>query len=257
MRRRQFLALGLAGLLPGCGSDGSTPASPETDPPTVTPVPTLTPYPPETETPSPMPTVSVPSVEVSGSPTPTPTVPALAQHILSVRGSDDRTIDGVDLEDGLTIVDATHAGTNNFIVKAVNTQNDGIGALFVNAAGDFDGAAAALLTEGTYRLEIIADGEWTVDLRQPRSVTGETPPFALAENGPDVFGPFEFSEGTYTATGRLNGDQNFIVEVIAPRGDRSVIFNEIGAFEDTTTFQPPFIGFLEVTAYSEWTLEIK
>lgn len=88
-------------------------------------------------------------------------------------------------------------------------------------------------------------------------MTGKSPPFALAGDGPDVFGPFEFSNESYTVTGRHEGDQNFIVEVIAPRHDQSVIvFNEIGPFEDTTTFEPPFIGFVDVTAFSEWTLEV-
>ncbi|WP_459191802.1 hypothetical protein [Halosimplex sp. J119] len=158
---------------------------------------------------------------------------------------------------GLTIVEATHSGSQNFIVKLVPEEGE-FDTIVINHIGDYDGAAAELVDGGTYQLDVDADGDWDITLRQPRPQSGDSLPQSFDGDGPDVFGPFEFSGSSHTASGSHDGEQNFIVEVFPLEGiSPEVVFNEIGEFEGETTFRPADLGYVAVTADGSWTLEME
>ncbi|WP_049888684.1 hypothetical protein [Natronococcus occultus] len=91
----------------------------------------------------------------------------------SFSGSGATVDDGVEIEGGLTVVDASHSGESNFQVHFVGGEFDD---LFVNEIGSYDGETAALIDAGTYRLDVEADGDWSIEIRQPRASSGGQPP---------------------------------------------------------------------------------
>lgn len=173
----------------------------------------------------------------------------------SFSGSGQTVEEDINISGGLTVIEATHDGDSNF---QVTLQGDSeFGTNLINVIGSFDGAQAELVESGTYLLEINADGNWEVDVKQPRSNSGDSLPQTLSGQGPDVLGPFDFS-GTHIATGSHSGSSNFQVQVYPMEGlFGEVVFNEIGEFEGETTFSHNGIGWVDVNADGEWSLELE
>jgi hypothetical protein len=129
--------------------------------------------------------------------------------------------------------------------------------IFTNAIGQYSGETASLVDEGEYILDVDADGDWSITVRQPRAKSGESPPVSLSDSSNQVYGPFEF-EGTSVATGSHSGDSNFVVEVYPVNGIfQTVVFNEIGTFDGETTFNFNGVGYIAVQGNGEWSLSIK
>lgn len=172
-------------------------------------------------------------------------------------GSGTDVSDEFDLEGGFVIVEATHTGgESNFQIELVDENGD-MAALFVNEIGEFDGESGASPEAGSYVLDISADGEWEITLRQPRPTEGDSPPIEESGDGPSVIGPYEF-DGRIQATGSYDGQSNFIVEAypIDP-GFQELVFNEIDSFEGSNTFSMNGLGFVVVQASGSWTLEME
>jgi hypothetical protein len=160
----------------------------------------------------------------------------------------------IQINGGLTVVEATYSGESNF---QVSLEGGEFPTNFVNVIGDFDGAQAELVEEGTYILEINADGPWEVTLRQPRATSGESLPVSSSGSNPDVVGPVEFS-GTGVATGSHDGDSNFQVQILPAEGQFGEnVFNEIGEFDGETAYNFDGIGWVDINANGNWSLELE
>lgn len=162
--------------------------------------------------------------------------------------------EGVSIEGGLTVVDATHSGDSNFQVHLVDdTEYD---EMFVNEIGDYSGETADLIDGGEYLLDVEADGDWEIEVRQPRANTGDDLPQSLEGEGPTVVGPIEFGD-THIAEGMHSGDSNFQVHVYPQYGSYGeLVFNEIGEFEGETTFSHNEIGWVAIQADGGWELDL-
>lgn len=163
---------------------------------------------------------------------------------------------GIDLEGGLTVVDAMHTGgSSNFQVSLVNDgQYDDN---FVNAIGEYDGASADLIDADEYMLDVEADGDWEIEVRQPRATSGDALPQSLSGDGPIVAGPFEFS-GSHIATGSHSGESNFQATVYPAEGMFGEnVFNEIGDYDGETTFNFDGVGWVDVMADGDWSIEME
>ncbi|WP_222918902.1 hypothetical protein [Natrinema sp. SYSU A 869] len=160
------------------------------------------------------------------------------------------------LSDQLTIAAAQHTGERNFIVELV--PDDGsFEEILVNQIGRYAGATAALVGEGAYQLSVEADGDWEIELSQPRPDGGESLPFEWEGEGTNVYGPVAF-DGSHTIGAAHNGQRNFIVEIYPPHGDfPEIAVNEIGQYEGTTTFRHSGVGFIAVQADGNWTMRIE
>lgn len=169
-------------------------------------------------------------------------------------GSGEEVREGVDIEGGLTVVEATHSGESNFQVYLVGGEYD---ILFVNEIGSYDGETAELVEEGEYIMDISADGSWEITVRQPRSGDGETLPVSYSGNGPNVVGPVRF-DGSGIASGSHDGESNFQVTIYPMTGSfGELVFNEIGSFEGEATYTADGIGWIEVVADGNWDIELE
>ncbi|WP_423995940.1 hypothetical protein [Halorubrum trapanicum] len=178
-----------------------------------------------------------------------------APETQSFSGSGQEVRQGISIQGGLTVVRATHSGESNFQVSLANDSefNDN----FINVIGDFDGAQADLIKEGEYILEVNADGNWEIDLEQPRSGEGESLPTSFSGSSPDVVGPVQFG-GTGVAIGEHDGESNFQVQIYPMTGSfGEVVFNEIGSFEGETTYSFDTIGWVDINADGNWSVELE
>lgn len=174
-------------------------------------------------------------------------------------GSGQEVRQNIELEEGLTVIEATHSGASNFqVALADGSQFDDY---FINVIGEFDGAQAELIDGGSYILDVNADGDWEITVTQPRAVVGELLPHSYEGSGPDVVGPIDVPidyEGSPVATATHDGESNFQVQILPPRGSfPEIIFNEIGEFDGSTTFSYSGVGWVDINADGNWTLELE
>lgn len=162
----------------------------------------------------------------------------------------------INIDGGLTVIDAAHSGSSNFQVHLASSTDDRC-ELFVNEIGAYTGENARFLEPGAYFLEVEADGDWWLEVRQPRSASGAELPQSLHDDKPRVVGPFEF-DGSHTATCSHRGDRNVQV-LLLPAESRSgeFVVDEIGPYAGEQRFDYTGIGYIGVEAYDEWTLELE
>lgn len=173
----------------------------------------------------------------------------------SFSGSGQSVEDGVEIEGGLTVIEASHSGESNFQVSLVDGSE--FSDSFINVIGDFDGSQADLIDGGEYLLDVNADGSWNINVYQPRAGSGDVLPESLSGSGPDVIGPIEF-EGTHIASGSHSGESNFQAQVYPMEGRfAETLFNEIGEFDGETTFSYDGVGWVDVNADGSWQINIE
>ncbi|QCC60778.1 hypothetical protein NP511_02215 [Natrinema thermotolerans] len=174
---------------------------------------------------------------------------------ISVSGSGNQVYSNVGIIGGLTVIEAQHTGSRNFIVKLV--PETGMENIMVNQIGAFDGSRAALVGRGTYQMSIEADGDWELELTQPRPSSGDSLPFEQQGTSATVLGPLEF-DGTHTIGAAHNGRRNFIVQVLPPQGQfPTIAVNEIGSYEGTTSFRHSGLGYVAIQADGGWGIRIE
>lgn len=147
------------------------------------------------------------------------------------------------------MVTATHDGAMNFVVNALNADNETTGDLLVNTIGSYSGTTVYgfdSFSEAT-SLQITADGSWTITI-EPLS----TAPILAASGTGDAVYLFDGSAGKLTAT--HTGSMNFIVqEETDETFSIGLLINDIGEYSGTVPLSAgPSI--INVKADGAWTL---
>ncbi|QLG48676.1 hypothetical protein [Natrinema halophilum] len=161
-------------------------------------------------------------------------------------------VDDVSLRGGLTIIDATHQGDDEFGVRLI--PEDGDGFLFADSSGSYAGQTAWHTPGGTYELSVVADGDWEVIVQQPRDTSGDRPPVSIAGEGNEVHGPFEFG-GRHWPSGDYEGEEIGVNVLSASDTSRTFVFHQ-GSITNPTAFDFDGVGYLEVKSDGEWSIEI-
>jgi hypothetical protein len=193
---------------------------------------------------TPKPTPTTPDVT---STTPPPTVAPPADPVM-YSGSGDSILQ-IAKPAGLTgavLVSLTHSGASNFAVWALDDDLQETD-LLANVIGAYDGTVLLDKDGGeTSRLEITADGAWTVAVRDVRSAT-QLPAAGLSGSGPDVV--LWLGQSAGTATFSHQGESNFAVWFYGESTE--LLVNEFGAYEGTTRL-PAGPAFLQIEADGAW-----
>lgn len=273
-RRRVLLGLAGAGVgvsLAGCAGDdddgGDTPRATETVAATRTRTATSS----ETDTATEEATETLTETETD-TPEPTPTPATLASvtsidvgewgPVVSRSGTGPTVTDPFELSSTVTTVTFHHEGDDNFIAWLVNDETDEADWLLVNDIGTIEGATAAPVGSAAYRLDVEADGEWSVELANP--IVGEAHthelPVAAGGSGRDLVGVV-YLDGDTVISGEHGGEGTFTVTLYAEAdtgilaGER--VFNAVGSFEGAAN--TPYTGYcwIDVQADGEWGLHLE
>lgn len=249
----------------------ATPTVVET--PTPSPIPTAT----LTPTPSPAPTATLtptPSPVPTATPTPTPSpqpTPTVSPVEFRFEGTGSKVLGPVDLSPGVLTLIATHSGSRNFVVWVVGLDSE---ELSINEIGNYSGAVAHRveaggifsLEPGPVRIQVEADGDWSITLNQQFPSAGATPPQTLSGNGSDVIKWLLFREGQYVLTAEHSGSRNFIVRLLKSDGtEEDLVINQIGSYSGEHLLDvregiftlPPGLYALVVEADGSWEVSIE
>lgn len=173
--------------------------------------------------------------------------------------------DEFELETGPTLVEGSHGGESTFDVRIVPDESDEDYAL-ITRVGEFEGSTGTFIEDGTYLLEVDADGPWELVVRQPRAAETEAadPPVSFEGTGTDWIGPILFDDETRVA-GACEDGSVFRVELVPQNADDSefvwggseLIFDAIGRFLGVTDVHTDGIGYVTIDASGDWILEVE
>lgn len=218
----------------------------------------------ETSTDTPQPATATPTPTPSPTQTATPTPTATSTPTQSQDGesytfsgdSDDVT-EPFDIEGGFTSFDMVHDGESNFQVELIDTDSGDTQEHLANEIGEWEGLLPYEVPRGEYVLDITADGNWEIIVRQPRHTLedAESVPVMGEDEYPNYLGPIEF-EGFHRIAGRYEGDGNFVVWLLDDDGGEvDLLFNEVGEFEGENTYSGNHVGYIRIEATGDWNLE--
>lgn len=194
---------------------------------------------------------------------------------MSISGKSDSLSDVFYIDEGVLLVDAVHSGRSNFIVRIFPESGD-FRTLSISHIGSYSGRRIHAVSEGPFtinpgahRVEVMADGEWRLDLLQaPTTGRGIPLPVSEAGKGDAVVGPVEISAGTTPVHLTHTGSSNFLFEAINVNGIQTEhLVNEIGVYDGSVALSAsesnnPFIlkpsaYFIPIQADGEWSIRLQ
>lgn len=209
-------------------------------------------------TPVPTPTESV-EVEIPSEPVVEDTG-ADAIDSLTLSGDGSGITELFELKAGLVMFNSTHSGDENFITHLLDSDGETV-EYVTNEIGDYSGTSVGSIPEdGMYLLNVDADGDWTIEVSQPRPADGDDLPFTATGTVDDVVGPIYVTSGLHTFDMSHEGDSNFIVRLLNLDGEvAEYLANEIGEVDMTqaTGIDETGVYYLEVIADSDWEVTIE
>jgi hypothetical protein len=212
-------------------------------------------------TPSPA-TATTPPQQPQSMPTPAPRVtaqPARAQPApFSLSGSGQQATETFSIAGGVTIFRLTHQGSSNFAVWLKDGSSGENVELLVNTIGSFNGSKLVGVPEGTYLLDVSADGSWKVIIEQPRPASAEGAPQTLSGPNQAAAGPIQLRSGLARFALKHSGDGNFAVWLIDDSGENvALLANDIGRFDGSKAEHvSDGIYWFDVSANGNWSIAV-
>lgn len=176
---------------------------------------------------------------------------------VEISGNGDTVTETIEIQGGYTQFNVEHDGTGTFTLEA-----DIDGARDVQFSRDIGPARVevpASLPSGEIQLEIEADGDWEIEITQPRPTEGDlmAVPSSHSSAWPTVLGPFDF-DGDTRIHASYDGDSKFLVEVLDLDGHRlERAFDTTGAFEGEAELSTDGAGWVWVATKGNWTVELE
>lgn len=162
------------------------------------------------------------------------------------------------LQAGALITTASHVGERNFIVHLVNDLGDDVDLLANEIGNSRSEVLTTRLTAGAYRLEIDADGDWSITITQPKSIGGRTVPTTFTGTGNAVLGPIFQSNRGVVFDAHHTGQRNFIVKLMKTNDIfGALIANEIGNASVSSIERLDGSYWISVQADGPWTISAR
>lgn len=199
---------------------------------------------------------ATPTVTLTPTPEPTAT-PRSEPETQSYSGNGQRVTDTVTIEGGFTVFTMDHDGSSNFQVELIDEDTGETREYLANEIGAWQATQPYYVPPGNYVLDVNADGNWNIDVAQPRPAASEVSelPVSASDQYPNYIGPVRF-DGLHTFSAEYNGEGNFAVWVLDEDGrEQDLIFNEIGQFEGQNTYSGNHVGYIRIEATGDWRLE--
>ncbi len=138
-----------------------------------------------------------------GAPPPADTALAGAIRGIFLAGEGDGVV-SFEAAGGLTVIDLGHVGDGRFRVELSRAEGAASSETLVEQVGSWGGSVGLGLAAGGYQLEVVADGVWFADVRQPR----DEPAVAVGayEGNRETYGRWDEEANVVAREARANGE---------------------------------------------------
>ncbi|SIS03752.1 polysaccharide deacetylase family protein [Natronorubrum thiooxidans] len=162
----------------------------------------------------------------------------------------------IGLDDGVLSASFSHNGDGDFTVDLI-PMGDGRDDSLVTTSGITAGESIAAVESGTYRLEVDADGPWSIDLFQPEVHADDLDslPVEASGSGSGFVGPI-WTDTDVRLELTHDGDGDFVVDGYGADGSRESIVNKTGAFDNSRSYRAGGAVWINIEATGDWTLEV-
>jgi hypothetical protein len=178
---------------------------------------------------------------------------------INLIGSGQQASQTFHLEKGLSLFSIKHQGSASFAIWLLDSSGKKVD-LLVDVIGNFSGSKAEGITAaGDYQLDIDADGDWTVEITQPRPQLAQPAPLSVTGTGQHATRFFTLKPGVATFRMTHNGTSNFAVWLDDVNGKHvDLLANTVGAFNGTKAedIEQGGIYFLDIDADGDWNIDI-
>ncbi|ELY57579.1 polysaccharide deacetylase family protein [Natronolimnohabitans innermongolicus] len=173
----------------------------------------------------------------------------------SVDGSGATETDTFELSEGLVTGEFTHDGDGSFEASVVPA--DGAGGERLVTRADGDGESLAVVDGGSYRLEVDADGDWSIDLEQPEVHADdlESPPLEVTGTGSGTAGPLWAADDLSLGVTH-DGDGAFVVDGVDADGGWERLVDQDGPFNAMRSYAAGGVCWIDVEADGDWSIEV-
>jgi hypothetical protein len=178
------------------------------------------------------------------------------QPTITKTGTGDAVVDIPESNENYRFIKFSHNGQSNFAVTSYDKSGNR-GDLLVNTIGGYSGTRMIRYGTSIGRLEIKADGQWTVQMDgiKPGIIPVINTPGSLSGAGDAVVAITCCSPAPDKATFSNSGDSNFAVIAFGSIIRQNLLVNEIGAYQGTVLL-PNNVEFLEITSNGNWTVNV-
>ena len=226
---------------------------------TATPFPTSTPAPAATATRLP---TSTPTPTATATPTPPPTAtptPTPLPRPIILTGTGQRFSSKFYLDIGLTVIRMEHEGQSNFAVSLLDNQGLNVEKL-VDGWGSFVGSTAIGVNRaGAYMLDVLADGQWMIEVDQTSPAMELEPTIALFGHGRQASPFFNLDSALTVVRMQHDGQSNFAIALLDSQGKQvASLANVMGIFDGSSAIgvESPGTYILDIAADGNWTVNI-
>lgn len=177
----------------------------------------------------------------------------------SFEGSDDELSDEFELQKGITTIELSHTGEGDFVPKMVALEGEEwLEESLANQSGSVNGRSVIATSDGTYQLDVEADGEWSINMEQPAvsEDDAEHPPIGGSGTGMDYFGPIALN-GEHEVAMSHDGEQTIRLQAHSTNGEWKNIASEIDEPEWSSTFQSNELVYFKVETDGSWTVSVR
>jgi hypothetical protein len=176
---------------------------------------------------------------------------------LSGRG--DRASKKFALKQGLVIWKITHTGESNFQIRLLDEGGNEVN-FPLNRIGRYDGSQAGhIRRSGNYRLQVTADGDWSVSIDQPRPETAPDSPISLSGKAPQGTEFFTLSKGLHVFETSHKGSGIFRVQLLNASGQRiEQITGVVGNYDGSRAIKIEQTGIylMNIVADGDWSVSV-
>jgi hypothetical protein len=179
---------------------------------------------------------------------------------IKVSGKGKQATKKFNLEAGLSVFDINSDGDSNLIIRVLDNNGREIDTVF-NQIGAFNGQRGIYIPKkGTYLLEVDSNGNWDINIEQPRPAEGQTTPTTFEGKGYKTTPFIKLDKGLAVFKLNHSGESRFKVSLFDQDGRAAGhLVNTLGPFSGSkpVPVEKPGIYFLNVAADGDWTVDVE
>ena len=164
------------------------------------------------------------------------------------------------LEPGLANFEVSHDGKSNLVIRLLDNNGKEVDTIF-NQIGPFQGDRLLPIRSAVRGLlDVAADGNWSVTIRQPQPTEVASSPVTFQGVGYHATPFVKLDKGLNIFKMKHDGDMRFVVTLLDQYGKPvDSLVNVVGDFDGSKpiSIDEPGIYYLNVSADGDWTIDVQ